>query len=196
MGRQSFVCDGFVPDGFTQTNGDNCDAVFNPEQSDRDGDGIGDDCDNCPDVYNAEQLDREGDGLGDACDSRLPEQVGDECLLSGDNRSKRASLMMLLWGLEVVVDASLPEQGHQTQVGHLGSWLGFSAIESPASNVTQDFSECLKLIHPGGEFDIIPVKCAGCAYPAACESAKSSFSKALNVVCKTFGFIGDIQTRL
>ena len=83
-GPSESVCEGFVPDGFTETNGDNCDAIFNPEQSDRDGDGIGDDCDNCPDVYNAEQLDRESDGLGDACDS-CPLEAGDECLLSGDN---------------------------------------------------------------------------------------------------------------
>ena len=105
-GPSESVCDGFVPDGFTQTNGDNCDAVFNPEQSDRDGDGIGDDCDNCPDVYNAEQLDREGDGLGDACDS-CPLEVGDECLLSGDNSVEEGVPDDAFVGLEVVVDASL-----------------------------------------------------------------------------------------
>jgi hypothetical protein len=34
-----------------------------------DGDGIPDYRDNCPSVYNPDQLDNEGDGLGDACDA-------------------------------------------------------------------------------------------------------------------------------
>ena len=36
--------------------------------NDTDGDGIDNDVDNCPAVYNPNQYDRDGDGLGDACD--------------------------------------------------------------------------------------------------------------------------------
>ncbi len=69
-----------IPDNF-----DDCPGVFNPDQTDTDGDNIGDACDptpqldtdgdtipdaqdNCVLVSNRDQRDSDGDGVGDACD--------------------------------------------------------------------------------------------------------------------------------
>jgi hypothetical protein len=66
-------------DGFLDSE-DNCPGVFNPDQADGDGNGIGDACedfdgdgvpnawDNCPSISNSRQRDQDGDGIGDACD--------------------------------------------------------------------------------------------------------------------------------
>jgi hypothetical protein len=50
--------------------------------SDADGDGVPDDADNCPDDANADQTDTDGDELGDACD---PDVDGDGDLNDADN---------------------------------------------------------------------------------------------------------------
>ncbi|MHB8634327.1 MAG: thrombospondin type 3 repeat-containing protein [Thermoplasmatota archaeon] len=52
-----------------------CQAKASPKPSagmeDRDGDGVPDQKDNCPSVYNPDQSDIDGDGIGDVCDSDM-----------------------------------------------------------------------------------------------------------------------------
>ncbi|HET8948380.1 MAG TPA: FG-GAP-like repeat-containing protein [Candidatus Polarisedimenticolia bacterium] len=68
-------CNGFIDDGVYCPDDlgcgalDNCPFDPNPNQSDVDGDNIGDICDNCPFAANAGQEDTDGDGIGDACDN-------------------------------------------------------------------------------------------------------------------------------
>ncbi len=85
-GAAQVVGENLDPDGDgINTDLDNCPDAANADQTDTDGDGIGDACDpvndldvdgdlvnndadNCPDVANSDQADIDGDGLGNACD--------------------------------------------------------------------------------------------------------------------------------
>jgi len=75
------ACDGMtaMPDGWSDAE-DNCPKLFNPDQTDSNGDGVGDACedydgdnfvnacDNCPTLTNSSQKDKDGNGKGDTCD--------------------------------------------------------------------------------------------------------------------------------
>lgn len=74
--------DSDIPSDGIHDSIDNCPSVSNPDQSDRNWNGIGDACDgdldgdtvvdtrdNCPAAYNPGQSDSDGDGIGDDCDA-------------------------------------------------------------------------------------------------------------------------------
>jgi len=94
--RDGFIDEGFEPDDFDppERRVDLCPLVPDPEQTDTDGNGIGDLCDdhdgdtirgdrdNCLHIPNQGQEDLDGDGLGDACD---PDVDGDGIANLDDN---------------------------------------------------------------------------------------------------------------
>lgn len=63
--------DGFGDPGHSENvcETDNCPFDYNPDQTDSDGDGLGDICDNCPTIANSTQTNSDADTLGDACDN-------------------------------------------------------------------------------------------------------------------------------
>jgi len=61
---------------------DNCDYVYNPDQTNVDRDVAGDACDNCVNLRNDDQMDTDNDGVGDACS---PDIDGDGILNENDN---------------------------------------------------------------------------------------------------------------
>ncbi|MBM4386507.1 MAG: lamin tail domain-containing protein, partial [Deltaproteobacteria bacterium] len=69
-------------DDGNKIDGDGCDMGCLPS-SDKDADGVYDIPDNCPDVYNPDQTDSDDDGVGDECDSpdcgNMVPEGGEEC---------------------------------------------------------------------------------------------------------------------
>jgi hypothetical protein len=54
---------------------DKCPIVQNGAQDGADGDSVGNACDDCPDTPNPEQIDSDGDGIGDVCAPEPPPEA-------------------------------------------------------------------------------------------------------------------------
>jgi hypothetical protein len=129
---------------------DNCPNIYNPDQKDTCGDGIGDACrpdtdrdgipdacDNCPDVYNPDQKDANGNGIGDACEPTLIQ-------LSSFTAAAKAGKIILSWTTESEIDnagfniyRSLTKEGEYRRVN---STL-IPASGSPFQSAAYEFAD-------------------------------------------------------
>ncbi|MCA9526193.1 MAG: OmpA family protein, partial [Myxococcales bacterium] len=87
------VCPGVLDPNQTDTDGDglgdlcdNCVNEANVDQADADGDGRGDVCDNCAQAANPNQADGDNDGIGDLCDG-CPDVPGGDTDKDGDGKA-------------------------------------------------------------------------------------------------------------
>ncbi|MFC1592102.1 C13 family peptidase, partial [Thermodesulfobacteriota bacterium] len=83
--------------------------------SDADSDGVPDESDNCPDVANPDQADRDGDGIGDYCDARTLRGH-----VSGDQVSNVAlGLWRLSCGGDVLTSSAVTDAGGYYAFGNV-----------------------------------------------------------------------------
>jgi hypothetical protein len=82
-----FIGDNPCTGGNTYNCDDNCSNTYNPDQTDIDGDGVGDACDNCRDIINPDQLDSNS---GEDDNTSIPEiqHYGNVCDPDFDNNGK------------------------------------------------------------------------------------------------------------
>lgn len=125
---------------------DNCPDVANADQSDIDGDNLGDDCDpdidgdgvlngpdNCDFDANADQADTDGDGAGDACDTDLD---GDGVLDANDACVPTGA------GEVVNVDGcSIADLVPCTHPNGDDKWKNHGAYVSTLTNVAAEFAD-------------------------------------------------------
>lgn len=125
----------FDADGLINAK-DNCPYLYNPNQSDLDGDAMGDSCDpdddgdlvvdpqdNCPALGNPGQSDVDGDGLGNECD---PDGDGDGYLSTtygGDDCDDLDAESIPIW-TPVVISGGVPQNGPPEISADAAVWHG------------------------------------------------------------------------
>jgi len=114
----------------TATNGTSPGRLDGPTLHDADGDGIRDDADDCPQVPNRDQSDMDGDGLGDACDGDadgdgVPDTL-DDCLALPDPSQDRPCSALDRSAAPGTRHVSLQPAG--SSVAREGPWMALGLV--------------------------------------------------------------------